>query len=140
MAIRKHEFYEGAALHQLARAGRIHGIRHEPPFFLVNDRFLLHLKYSTKGRSPWGFTFTPDERGLLEQRANGRAIVIGLVCGGDGIAAVTYDAFSEIAGVSDGAIHIACYRRHGEHYAVAGPGGALDHKVPPSLWQRLLEN
>jgi hypothetical protein len=65
MAIRKQEFYEGAALHLLARNGSIRSIRYNPPLFLVNDEVFLLLKYSTKGRSPWGFTFTTDEQRLL---------------------------------------------------------------------------
>lgn len=34
MAIKKQEFYEGAALHLLARSGGISNIRYETPFFL----------------------------------------------------------------------------------------------------------
>ena len=52
MAIKKQEFYEGAALHLLARAGGITSLRYEAPLFLLNNRLLVHLKYSTKGRSP----------------------------------------------------------------------------------------
>lgn len=62
MAIKKQEFYEGAALHLLVRSGGIMSIRYEAPFFLLNDNVLIYLKYSTKGRSPWGFTFTTDEQ------------------------------------------------------------------------------
>ena len=85
MAIKKQEFYEGAALHLLARNGSIKSIRYNPPLFLVNDEILLLLKYSTKGRSPWGFTFNTDEQRLLEGVSE-KKIVIGLVCGADGVA------------------------------------------------------
>jgi len=71
MAIKKQEFYEGAALHQLVRGGRITALKYEPPLFTVNNELLVCLKYSTKGRSPWGFTFTVDERHLLRTRAKG---------------------------------------------------------------------
>jgi hypothetical protein len=53
VAIRKQEFYEGAALHLLARTGGITSVRYEAPFFLVNQLSVL-LKYSTRARSPWG--------------------------------------------------------------------------------------
>lgn len=69
MAIKKQEFYEGAALHLLVRSGRVTSIRYDSPLFLVNNQVLVLLKYSTKGRSPWGFTFTTDEQALL--RKNG---------------------------------------------------------------------
>jgi hypothetical protein len=87
MAIKKQEFYEGAALHLLARAGDIASIRYDPPFFLLNEELLVLLKYCTKGRSPWGFTFTSDEQMILQRRASQSRIVIGLVCGADGVAA-----------------------------------------------------
>ena len=139
MAIKKQEFYEGAALHLLARSGGIRSIRYEPPFFVVNDHLLVLLKYSTRSRSPWGFTFTSDEQILLHGRASEFKTVIGLVCGADGVAAFSYDAYCSVAALKGGAVHIACYRQHGEHYEVNGPDGRLNRKVPPSNWQRILE-
>jgi hypothetical protein len=139
MAIKKQEFYEGAALHLLARSGRITSIRYEPPLFVVNNQLLVLLKYSTRGRSPWGFTFMPDEQVLLQNRASESKIVIGLICGADGVAAFTYDDYRSVAALRKAAVHIACYRQHGEHYEVKGPDGRLDGKVAPSNWQRILE-
>jgi hypothetical protein len=54
MAIRKQEFYEGAALHILARAGSITSVQYLPPLFVLNGKLLVLLKYSTKGRSSLG--------------------------------------------------------------------------------------
>lgn len=139
MAIKKQEFYEGAALHILARTGGITSIRYEAPFFLLNDQVLVILKYSTRGRSPWGFTFMPDEQVLLQNRAAEFKIIIGLICGADGVAAFTFDAYRSVATPRKSAVHIACYRQHGEHYEVNGPDGRLDGKVAPSNWQRILE-
>lgn len=140
MAIKKQEFYEGAALHLLARNGSIKSIRYEPPLFVVNDEVLILLKYSTKGRSPWGFTFTTDEQTLLVSKASERKIVIGLVCGADGVASITYDAYKSVAAPRSSAVHIACYRQHGEHYEVNGPDGPLNWKVAPSNWRNILES
>ena len=140
MGIKKQEFYEGAALHLLARAGGIASIRYEAPFFLLNDLLLVYLKYSTKGRSPWGFTFTTDEQVVLQRRGAEFKIVIGLVCGADGVAALTYNAFRSVAAPPrKSSVHIACYRKHGEHYEVNGPDGKLDGKVSPSNWKRILD-
>ena len=138
MSIRKQEFYEGAALHLLARSGQIRSLRYAAPLFFVNDRTSVMLKYSTRARSPWGFTFTADEQRLLEKTAPDYRIVIGLICGSDGVAAITLQSFREIATIRESALHIACYRNHGEHYEVCGPNGALGRKVPPSNWQRIL--
>ena len=98
MGIKKQEFYEGAALYVLARAGGITSIRYEAPFFLLNDQLLVLLKYSTKGRSPWGFTFTRDEQVILQKRASQLRVVIGLVCGADGVVALSW-------------VFQACYRK-----------------------------
>ena len=140
MAIKKQEFYEGAALHLLIRGGNVTSIRYDPPLFLVNKRLLVLLKYSTRGRSPWGFTFMPDEQVLLRDRASEFKIVIGLICGGDGVAAFTYDDYRTVSATRKSAVHIACYRRHGEHYEVNGPDGTLARKVAPSNWQRILQS
>lgn len=138
MAIGKQEFYEGAALYQLVRRGKVRSLKYEAPLFTINEELLVCLKYSTKGRSPWGFTFTVDERRLLRMRAKKTRLVIGLICGADGIAALSYSDYQAIAGRKRSAIHIACYRKHGEHYGVSGPDGELDRKIAPSVWQRIL--
>ena len=140
MAIKKQEFYEGAALHLLARTGRIASISYEAPFFLFNKHLLVLLKYSTKGRSPWGFTFTPDEQESLRTKASQFKTVVGLICGADGVAAFDCSDYSKIAQPRRSAVHISCYRQHGEHYEVNGPDGRLDGKVPPSNWRRILES
>ena len=140
MAIKKQEFYEGAALHLLARRGGITTILYEAPFFLLNKELLVLLKYCTRTRSPWGFTFTPDEQRLLQNRAREVRAVIALVCGADGVAAFPYESFLNVASPRESAVHVSCYRHHGEHYEVNGPDGKLRGKISPSSWQRILES
>jgi hypothetical protein len=140
MTIAKQAFYEGAALHLVARSGEIASIQYNAPFFLLNKRFLVLLKYSTKGRSPWGFTFWPDEQSLLRQRSARNSIVLGLVCGADGVVALTYGSYLTIASPRTSTIHLSCYRQHGEHYEVNGPDGTLPRKISPSTWVRILLN
>lgn len=140
MAIKKQEFYEGAALHILARNGGITSIRYEAPFFVLNDDLLIYLKYSTRGRSPWGFTFMPDEQVLLQNRGSKLRIIIALICGADGVAAFTYESYRSVAAPKRSAVHIACYRQHGEHYEVNGPDGRLEQKVAPSNWPKILKH
>jgi hypothetical protein len=139
MAIKKQEFYEGAALHQLARTGLIKSILFESPFFLLNDRLSVYFKYSTRNRSPWGFTFMPDEQALFRAKASSLKIVIGLICGSDGVAALDYDSYLKVAPLSKTAFHMACYRQHGEHYEINGPDERLRKKVAPSSWRKILE-
>lgn len=88
MGILKQEFYEGAALHQIVRYCDGVRITYAAPFFVLNDQVRLHLKYSTGVRSPWGFTFPPDEQSLLYERADNQPLVMGLICAADGIVAL----------------------------------------------------
>lgn len=127
------------SLHLLARSGQLTSISYEAPFFLVNGRLLVLLKYSTKNRSPWGFTFTPDEQALLRDRAGRFKTILGLICGSDGVASFPYESYLEIASLRQSSVHVACFRRFGEHYEVSGPDGTLDGKVPPSNWRRVLD-
>src|SRR5947209_5923398 len=106
LVLRKQEFYEGAALHVLAQSGCKVSISHAAPFFLINDGTLVLLKYSTRGRSPWGFTFTPKEQSSLAERADSIKTVIGMVCGSDGVAALSYEMFREIAAPRGSSLHI----------------------------------
>ena len=138
MAIKKQEFYEGAALHRLARRGAITSIRYDAPFFILNDRLLVYLKYCTKTRSPWGFTFTKEQQATLQTSASNQRIIIGLICGADGVVAVAYEDYVQIAAPRSSTVHVACYRKHGKHYDLNGPDGALDRKIAPSIWPNVL--
>jgi len=138
VAIRKQEFYEGAALHLAARSGHVTSLRYEPPFFYFNDKLSVMLKYSTKGRSPWSFTFSAEEQAQLDRAGLKFRTAIGLICGSDGVAAFDHQLFKTIGATRTVAIHIACYRDHGEHYEVSGPDGALEKKVARTNWLRLL--
>lgn len=137
MAIKKQEFYEGAALHLLARAGAISGLQYVGPFFKINGQLLLLLKYSTRTRGPWGFTFTPDEQRSIQQYAAELPIVIALICGSDGVAALPYEAYTRIAVPKATAFRVSCHRNHGKHYGIKGPDGQLAEKVAPANWQKI---
>jgi len=139
MGIQKQEFYEGAALHQLIRGSNgITSIVHAPPFFVIDGCLQVYLKYSTGKRSPWGFTFMPDEQ-LLLKREQEMPLVIGLICGADGVAALRYEEYIKVAQLRTTALRISCRRNHREHFEVGGPDGTLPGKVAPSEWVKLLE-
>lgn len=140
MAIKKQEFYEGAALHQLIRNSGGARISYSAPFFVLDDRIQLHLKYSTGVRSPWGFTFSPEEQQLLKERADVRTTIIGLICGSDGVAALPYDRFVKLAAPRGTGVRVACARLHREHFEVSGPDGVTDGKIAPSDWLGLLRS
>ncbi|KLD77943.1 hypothetical protein FZ025_05925 [Xanthomonas hyacinthi] len=140
MGIQKQEFYEGAALYQVIRGSSgLTSISRSPPLFVLDGRLQVHLKYSTAKRSPWGFTFMPDEQLLLRQRAQEMPLVIGLICGADGVAALPYEAYARVAQVKSAALHISCRRSHRQHFEIGGPDGVLPNKVAPSDWVKLLD-
>lgn len=140
MSIKKQDFYEGAALHLLARTNQVKSIRYDAPFYLINEELSILLKYCTRVRSPWGFTFTAEEQATLKRASAKRSLVIGLICGSDGVAAISYGSLLAVASPRQSAIHVACYRGHWEHYEVSGPDGTLSRRVSPSNWQKILEN
>jgi hypothetical protein len=139
MAIAKQDFYEGAALNLLARAGAISGIANQSPFYVLNEQVAVLMKYSTKVRSPWGFTVTENELEQLHRKSKRMRTVIGLICGADGVVCLSYDSFKSISGADSNPLHIACYRRHGEYYEVSGPAGVLGNKIAPSSWSKILD-
>ena len=139
MAIHKQEYYEGAALHVLARKGVITSIRYDAPLFWINEKLFVLLKYCTKVRSPWGFTFTPDERRVLVRKSTEANIIIGLICGADGVAAVPFDKYRTVAPDHELSFRIACFRAYNEHYEVSGPKGTTGSKIAPAEWNRILD-
>ena len=140
MAIQKQEYYEGAALHSLIRrSGEVH-IRYSHPFFVLNGCQRAYVKYSTRGRSPWGFTFTPDECDILSRQIDGEPVIVALVCGSDGVASVRLELILESRGSENGPFRVSCYRDHKKHYRLKGPLGWLESAVAPSSWERTLES
>ena len=138
MAIQKREFYEGAALHRIARAGIGYRLTYEDPFFVLDELLALYIKYSTAVKSPWAFTFWPAEQTLIESESKRRGVVLMLVCASNGIATLTSEEFLAVAPPAEGAVRVACARRYGEFYEVSGPMGRLDRKVSPNRMQRLI--
>jgi hypothetical protein len=137
MGIKKQEFYEGAALHQLVRGSSGVQISYSAPFFIVDEKLQVHLKYSTAIRSPWGFSFLPEEQQLMQSRASNLSLVIGLICGSDGIAALPYEKYERISVLRDVAVWVSCSRLHRGHFEVSGPDAILPGKIAPSDWSRL---
>src|SRR3990172_4926979 len=101
--IDKQEYYHGAAIIRVLEDDRFTAISKHVCGYAVNDEVLIMLKYSTKSRSPWRFTFTLDEMVNIETliKKNER-IVIALVCGGDGICAIHAKELYSILGDNPG--------------------------------------
>jgi hypothetical protein len=135
--IDKREFYHGVALIRLLEDARCQRVQKRDFGYDVNGKTFIFLKYSTKSRSPWRFSFSRDETERLNSRAGSfRKIVIVLVCGGDGICAITWREAAELLGNDAG--WISARRNFNEQYGVAGPRGKLEGKVPLGQWPSIV--
>jgi hypothetical protein len=135
--IDKQEYYHGAAIIRVLEDERSTAISKHACGYVVNDEVLIMLKYSTKSRSPWRFTFTLDEMVNIETliKKNGR-IIIALVCGGDGICAIHAKELYSILGDNPGWLSVK--RNYNEQYGVAGPNGHLERKVSFQRWPSII--
>jgi len=112
-------------------------VRKDEPGYIVNNEVFVFIKYSTKTRSPWMFTFRQDEVEQLNTRATSFGdIIIVLVCGGDGICAVSWCNASHLLGNKAG--WISARRKFNEQYTVAGQAGQLHGKVSLREWPSII--
>ncbi len=130
--IDKQEYYHGAAMVRVLDDPRCREVRRHDIGYSVNGAALAFLKYSTKARSPWRFTFNAEEIRRLESGRDGTRVVVGLVCGGDGICSVTWEEATSLLGSRAGWISVQ--RGFHERYAVAGPAEELARKIPRGRW------
>jgi len=133
----KQEFYHGAAIVRLLEDHRYRNLRRQEYYYLVNDRVLVFLKYSTKSRSPWRFNFTEAEFARLnEASSSGGRVVVALVCGGDGVCSLTWRSVEQLLGKAAG--RISARRKFNESYGVSGPNGEFQRKVQLQQWPKIV--
>ncbi len=61
--------------------GRCQKVRGHDFGYIVNDEAFIFLKYSTKSRSPWTFSFSRDEIERVNLLATSfKAIILALIC------------------------------------------------------------
>jgi len=135
--IEKLEFYHGAALVRVIEDPRCETISKHLCGYRVNNGRILAIKYSTKSRSPWGFTFSGEDILRLDAAsAESEECVIALVCGGDGICSFSWATGASLLGGSSG--RIAAKRGFAGCYAVSGPAGELKGKVAMNRWPAIV--
>jgi len=133
--IEKQDFYHGAALARLVDDGRCLSIARHSFGYLINDELFVLIKYSTKGRSPWGFAFSEDDISRITKLSETK-IFIAFVCGGDGVCVVPQTQILSLLQQKPG--WISAKRLSNKAYAVSGPAGSLKHKVPMNRWPSIL--
>ncbi|MBX3048887.1 MAG: hypothetical protein KIT46_01135 [Anaerolineales bacterium] len=136
--IDKFEYYHGAALVRVVDDPRCYSIKKRgQQGYLVNDAIFVFLKYSTKSRSPWEFSFDAEDvlHNNLMQEEYGEAF-LGLICGGDGICGLGWSEAKELLGGQAG--RIAAGRKHNRSYSVWGTTGEWKRKISLRRWPALL--
>ena len=136
--LEKLEYYHGAAIIRLLEDERCGDIkRHKLLGYVVNLHTFILLKYSTKGRSPWGFTFDQEDVDRASRvAADYQRVILGLICGGDGICAINWEEGRRLLADQPG--RIAVGRKHNHSYSVWGTAGELKWKVPVNRWPSLV--
>jgi hypothetical protein len=135
--IDKQDFYHGAAVLKLIEDARCISIQKIGIGYRVNQLALAYVKYTTKTKSPWRFTFGLDELRVLNELATDyEEIVVALVCGGDGICAVTLIELFELVDVDGG--WISAKRPFRQQYAVSGSRRDLNRKISVQRWPSLI--
>lgn len=135
--IDKRDFYHGAAIVSLLQDRRCENVSRERSGYLVDGFVFALLKYTTKSRTPWGFQFNASEMSLLrEMNFRYRRVVVGLICGGDGICALLSGEMELLLGGKPG--RVSTRRKFNERYAVHGSINHLDRKVSVQRWPSIV--
>lgn len=95
--------------------------------FCVNGRTCMYIKHSAKRLPPWQFSFNRESLSEIEVQAQGHSSLwLALVCGLDGVLALTADEFRSITAVKDDvARFIRVDRDRNTMYRVYGNAGKL---------------
>ena len=133
----KFEYYHGAAIISLMSNKSCESIcAKEKDGYILNKDIFVFVKYRTKARSPWNFTFDQED---IDRCSNMKysypQVLIGLVCGGDGVCGLSLSEVNTLLLNKPGSI--AVKRKHNHSYSVQGSFGELKYKIPLNRWSTL---
>ena len=134
----KANYYHGAAIARLLEDENSFSVRKKGLLgYVVNEKVFVFLKYTTKARTPWRFTFDQEDVDrCFSMSLNHEAVISGLICGGDGVCALKWQ---EVKLLLDGKPGWICIKRnHNERYGVTGSADELDRKVAVGRWPTLI--
>jgi len=131
--IDKQEFYHGAALIRLLSDPRCKSLTRHQMGYCINGSVFVILKYTTKHRSPWRYTFTNEEINQIHEAAGSFAkTIIIFINAGDGISALSLNELDNVLGSTIGWVSMS--REFNEQYAASGSRGSLKHKISLTRW------
>jgi hypothetical protein len=141
--IKKYEFYHGAVFTTI-----IHGCPEDvtiKPYptnsnasYILNASIGLYIKHSTKRLTPWRFSFHKvHQEEICEMKKRLKSVYLILVCGEDGIVALTFDELRIILDANHGEIEwISAARSRNKEYTINGSDGGLGRKIGKSDFPR----
>ena len=134
----KTDYYHGAAIVKLLEDSRCASVQKKGLLgYVINGDSFVLLKYTTKARSPWGFSFDQEDIDrCLKMASEYRRVILGFICGGDGVCALDWSQAKELLAEKPG--RIAAGRKHNKQYEVWGTEGELKGKIPLNRWPSLL--
>jgi len=133
--IDKQNYYHGAALIEILEHANCKQISKFDTGFAVNGNIFIFLKYTTKHRSPWRFTFSQSDIEYLDS-LKGKSIFIALVCGGDGICSIKETELKILITNKSG--WVSAKRKFREQYKVTGSNNELTEKVSFKRWPNII--
>jgi hypothetical protein len=138
--------YDGIVLRRLAKYGesfQISDLRDKAGHFCLNGDAFLLVKYSSRNRSPWRFTFKPDDLETLLNDHNQGGLFgdsyVCLVCGFNSLCVLREDEWSAVLDLKkNGQQTMVVRRRPRSSFAVSGSSGDLDQNIPASRFPELV--
>jgi len=133
----EYEFYQGVVLRNIivntdlsvmvrpfVREGRMSA-------FVINSRFGVFMKHSTKRMSPWRFTFNSDQvSDLLDLEGRFFDSFVVFVCGTDGLVTLDVASLHQIVTLDDTEnAWVAIERKPRSQYSVWGNRTELPNKI-----------
>ncbi|HEY6094790.1 MAG TPA: hypothetical protein VIU93_07535 [Gallionellaceae bacterium] len=100
MKIQEQDRFHGAALTQIVEHESFKALNRASPkygHYLVNTDRHVFAKYSKATRSPWSFTFQPNDlKSIQAEISAGNTVFLCLVCGTTTVCALTEEEFSKL--------------------------------------------
>lgn len=135
--IDKYEFYHGAAIVRLLQDERCAALCRKGLLgYVLNNSVFLFIKYTTKARSPWRFSFDKEDIERADKMAlEHERVVFPFVCGGDGICALDWSEARRLLDGNPGWIAVA--RKHNGQYAVWGSVDEHERRISKKRWPEI---
>ncbi|MBY0110576.1 hypothetical protein K2Y00_01015 [Patescibacteria group bacterium] len=137
--IDKSQYYHGAAIMSLLQDKNLSLTRKGLLGYVVNNKVFAFFKYRTNPRTPWIFIFDQEDvERCSAMNLEYEGVIVGLICGGDGVCWITWKEASELLDLKPGRITLR--RKHGESYGVFGQVMNLKRKIPVSRWATIISD